>query len=71
MKKLLIQLPLLRFGTDGAAAIEVGGDIARSAVGAPGMLPKAPNARASSNSANTPIKRLNPTLQRDSPKIFF
>ena len=45
-------------GTDGATAIEVGGDIVKSAVGA----------RASSNSENTAIKRLNPTLQRDSPK---
>ena len=34
--KLLLQLPLLRLGTDGAIAIEDGGDIVRSAAGAPG-----------------------------------
>ena len=68
-EELLLELPLLRLGTEGAAAIEVGGDIVRSTVGAPGKLPKASNARASSNSANTAIKRLNPTLQRGSPNI--
>ena len=36
---LLLELPLLRLGTDGAAAIEVGGET--------------PSARASSISANT------------------
>ena len=68
---LLLKLPLLRLGTEGAAAIEVGGDIVRSTVGAPGKLPKAPNARASSHSANTAIQRQNPTLQRDSPIMNF
>ena len=34
--KLLLQLPLLHLGTDGAAAIEAGADIVRSAAGAPG-----------------------------------
>ena len=68
--ELLLELPLLRLCTDGAAAIEVGGDIVRSAAGAPGKLPKAPYARASSNGANKAMKRRNPTLQRDSP-IFF
>ena len=43
-EELLLELPLLRFGTDGAAAIEAGGDFARSAARAPGKLPKAPNA---------------------------
>ena len=33
---MLLELPLLRLGTEGAAAMEVGGDIVRSAVGAPG-----------------------------------
>ena len=55
-EELLLELPLLRLGTDGATAIEVGGVIVRSAVGAPDKLPKAPNARASSNSANTANK---------------
>ena len=32
---------------------------------------KTSNARASSNSANTAVKRRNPTLQRDSPNIFL
>ena len=50
-EEVLLELPMLRLGTDGAAAVEVGGDIVRSAVGAPGKLPKAPNARASSGSA--------------------
>ena len=59
-EELLLKLPLLRLGTDVATTIEVGGDIVRSAVGAPGMLPKAPHARASSNSANTAIKRPKP-----------
>ena len=71
----MLELPLLRLGTDGAAAIEVGGDIVRSGVGAPGKLPKAPHAKASSNGANKAMKRRNPTLQRDSPiflkKIIF
>ena len=61
----------MRLGTDGAATIEDGGDIVRSAVGAPDKLPKAPDARASSKSAKTAMKRRNPTLQRDSPNIFF
>ena len=34
--KLLLQLPLLRLGSDGAIAIEAGGDIVKSAAGAPG-----------------------------------
>ena len=51
-------LPLLRFCTDGAEAIEVGGDIVWSAARAPGKLPKAPNAKASSNNANKAIQRL-------------
>ena len=68
-EELLLELPLLRLGTDGAAAIKVGGDIVRSAAGAPGKLPKAPNARASSNSAKAAMKRRNPTLQRVSPNI--
>ena len=55
---------MLRLGTDGAAAIEVGGDIVKSAARAPDK----PNARASSNSANTAIK-LNTTLQSDSPNV--
>ena len=59
----------MRLGTDGAKAIEDGGDIAKSAVVAPGKLAKAPSARASSNSAKTTKKRLNPTLQRDSPSV--
>ena len=67
-EELLLELPLSRLRTDGATAIEVGGDIVRSAVGAPGKLPKAPHARAPSNNANTAMKRLNSTLQRDSPK---
>ena len=70
-EELLLELPLLRLGTGGAAAIEVGGDSVRSAVGPPGKLPKAPNAKASSNNANTASKRLNPTLHRDPQKIFF
>ena len=53
-EELLLELPLSRLGTEGAAAIEDGGDSAGSAVGAPGKLPKAP--RASSNSANTANK---------------
>ena len=69
-EELLLERPLLRLGTDGAAAIEVGGDFVRSAVGAPGKLPKVPNTRVSSNNANTSTARRNPTLQRDSP-IFF
>ena len=68
-EELLLELPLLRLGTDGAATIEIGGDIVRPAVGAPGKLPKAPNARTSFNSANTANKRLNSTLQRASPKF--
>ena len=47
-EELLLELPLLRLGTDGATEIEAGGDIVRSAVGAPSMLPN--------NSANTAIK---------------
>ena len=34
--KLLLQLPLLRLGSDGAIAIEAGGDIVKSAASAPG-----------------------------------
>ena len=49
-EELLLELPLLRLCTDGAAAIEAGGAIVRSAAGAPGKLPIAPNACASSNS---------------------
>ena len=67
-EELLLELPLLRIGTDGAASIEVG-DIVRSTAGAHGKLPKAPNARASSNGPNTAIERLNPSLQRDSPNF--
>ena len=66
-EELLLKMPLLRLGTDGAAAIEAGGVIVRSAAGAPGKKPNAPNARASANEANTASKRLNPTLQRDLP----
>ena len=62
-EELLLELPLLRLGTVGAAAIEVGGDIVRSAGGAPGKLPKAPT--------KTAMKRRNPTLQRDSQNFFF
>ena len=36
MMKLLLGLPLLRLGSDGAAASEAGADIVRSAAGAPG-----------------------------------
>ena len=68
-EELLLELPLVRLGTDGAAAIEVGGDLVKSAVSAPGKLPKAPYARASSNGANKAMKRRNPTLQRDSPNV--
>ena len=56
-EELLLELPLLRLGTDGAATIEVGGDIVKSAVGAPGKLPKAPHAEASSNGTNKAIKK--------------
>ena len=49
-EELLLELPLLRLGTEGAAAIE---DFVRSTVGAPGKLPKGTNAKASSNSAKT------------------
>ena len=66
MKKTLLELPLLRLGT----ANEVGGDIGASAARASGKLPEAPNARASSISANTAVKRPNLTLQRDSPNIL-
>ena len=59
----------MRLGTDGAAAIKVGGDIVKSPVGALDKLPKAPHAKASSNGANKAMKRRNPTLQRDSPNI--
>ena len=48
-EKLLLVLPLLRLGTDCPAAIETGGDIVMSAVGAPGKSSKAPKARVSSN----------------------
>ena len=51
--ELLLELQLLRHCKDGAAAIEAGGAIVRSAAGAPGMLPRAPTARASSNNTNT------------------
>ena len=34
--KLLLQLPLLRLGRDGAAAIEAGDDVVMSAASAPG-----------------------------------
>ena len=47
-EELLFEQPPLRLCTAGAAAIEAGGDIVRSAAGAPGKLPKAPYARASS-----------------------
>ena len=40
-EELLLELPLLRLGTDGATAIEVGGDIVRSAAGAPGKSSEA------------------------------
>ena len=39
-EELLIEVLLLRLGTNGAAAIEVGGDIVKSAARAPGKLPK-------------------------------
>ena len=55
-EELLLELTLLRLCTDGAAAIEAGGSIVRSAAGALGNLPKEPHARASSNSANTANK---------------
>ena len=56
-EELLLELPLLRLCTNGAAAIEAGSAIVRRpAAGALGKLPKAPNARASSNSANTANK---------------
>ena len=58
VEEQLLDLPMLRIGTGGAAAIETGGAIVRSAARAPGKLPKAPT----SNSADTPIERLNPTL---------
>ena len=69
-EELLLELPLLRLGIDGKTPIEVGGDIVRSAARVPGMFPKARNARASSNSADTATQRLNPTLQRDLPNIL-
>ena len=56
-----LELPLLRLGTDGATAIEVGGDIVRAR--APGMLPKTLNGSASSNNANTANERLNPSTR--------
>ena len=43
-EELLLELPLLLLGTDGATAVEVGGGIDRSAASAAGKLPKAPNA---------------------------
>ena len=58
-EELLLELPLLRLCTDGAA-IDAGGAIVRSAARV-----KAPNARASSNNTNTE-SGLNPTLQRGS-----
>ena len=40
--QVLLELPLLRLDTDGATtATEVGGDIVKSAVRAPGKSPKA------------------------------
>ena len=62
-EELLLELPLLRLCTDGAA-IDAGGAIVRSAARA-GKVLKAPNARASSNNTNT-ASGLNPTIQRDS-----
>ena len=50
-EELLLELPLLRVDTDGATGNDVGGETVRSAVRAPGMLPEAPNASASTNSA--------------------
>ena len=52
-EEVLLELLLLRLGRDGATATEVGGDMVRSAVDAPGTLPKAPSARASSNRGKT------------------
>ena len=49
--ELLRGLPLFMLCITGAAAIEAGGAIVRSAASAPGKLHKAPNARASSISA--------------------
>ena len=45
MMKLRLQLPLLRLGSDGAIAIEAGGDIVKSAAGAPGKSSEASRLR--------------------------
>ena len=71
VEELLLELELLRVFTDGAAATEAGGDSVRQAAGAPGRLPMAPRARASSIRTNTAIKRVNPTLQRDELDVNF
>ena len=42
-EELLLELPLLRLDTDGATGNDVGGEIVRSAVRAPGMFPEAPH----------------------------
>ena len=67
-EELLLEVPLLRLGTNGAATLEVGGDIVKSAARAPGKLPKQPNARAFSNSANTAKKRPHPLFNAIRPK---
>ena len=45
-EELLLELLLLRLDTDGATAIEVGGDIVRSAVGAPGKVTQSTKRRS-------------------------
>ena len=55
----MLELPLLRLCTDGAAAIEAGGAVVRSPAGAPG------NPQHQINNTNTASKRLTPTPQRD------
>ena len=65
-------LPLLRFCTDGAEAIEVGGDIVWSAARAPGKLPKSTKCKGILQQCKQGhSKTMNPTLQHDSPNIFF
>ena len=51
--EVLLELPLLRLCTDGAAAFEAGSDIVMLGVGAPGKSSEASDTRAFSNSANT------------------
>ena len=60
MMKLLLQLPLLRLDTDGAAAIEAGDDVVMSAAGAPG------NSSAASRFRHLPRDFLHP-LPRSRP----